>query len=108
MKKNRVGIVGGHDWEHVDISKAHGELMEELFGSGVKIDRIHDEMTITVEDGGYILPYVTRSKYTEAMHKIQDKHGLKQGHPQFLEWVFTCVGHSPIIVEDEEGAGENE
>jgi len=73
--------------EQVDLNAAHEELLSELFEE---------------RRAGK----VTRSSYTKAMHKVQDKYGLKQGHPQFLEWVFTCVGHSPIIVEDE-GAEAN-
>lgn len=77
--------------EHVDITQAHNELMEELFG--ISRDKRFD-------------PYkpIKRSVYTKAMKKVQDKHGLKQGHPDFMGWIFTCIGNSPIIIEDEEGA----
>jgi hypothetical protein len=51
---------------------------------------------------------ISRTDYTKAMHKVQDKYGLKQGHPQFLEWVFTCVGRSPVIIEDKEGDGAHD
>lgn len=71
--------------EKVDINQAHEELMIELFGS------VPEENALNI---------VTRSEYTRAMQKIQDKYGLKQGHPDFLGWVFTCVGHSPLIVEN--------
>lgn len=74
----------------VDILSAHRELIIELFG------REPDELSSES---------VTRTTYTEAMKKIQRRYGLEQGHPDFLEWVFTCVGRSPRIVEDEEPKG---
>jgi hypothetical protein len=81
--------------EHVDINKAHDELIEKLFC--VPANTI----------GSVVGLKISRSFYTKCMEAVQDKYGLKQGHPQFLEWVLTCVGRSPIIIEDEEGAGED-
>lgn len=82
--------------EKVDLQKVQDELKAEisieLFGTS---------------EGIIIINEVKRSTYTRAMEKVQNKYGLRQGHPQFLEWVFTCVGQSPIIIEDEEGAGED-
>lgn len=83
------------------LNEAYEAFMYELFGSTSK------ELT----DKG-VAPdelSVTKKSYTEAMHKVQDAYGLKQGHPLFMEWVFTLVGNSPIIVEnDEEGAEHDE
>lgn len=78
----------------VDINQAHEELLIELFGS------VPEDVAVLE---------VKRTDYTEAMKKVQDRHGLKQGHPDFLAWVFTCVGRSPMIIEDNsKGAGHNE
>lgn len=83
------------------INEAYEAFIYELFGSTKK----------ELDDKG-LTPSsmtVTRKQYTEAMHKIQDQYGLKQGHPNFMEWVFTLVGNSPTIIEDnEEGAGNDE
>lgn len=66
-----------------------------------------DELTkLSIPHNGFM--GVKRLDYTKAMEKVQKKYGLRQGHPQFLEWVFTCVGRSPMIIEDEEGAGSDE
>lgn len=72
--------------EKVDLNEAHNELMSELFEER--------------REGR-----VTRSAYTKALIKVQDKYGLKQGHPDFLGWIMTCIGNSPELVEDEEGGG---
>lgn len=77
-----------------DLGKVHDELLHEIFG---KIEGDIDVSTVCVR----------RGVYTKAMKKVQDKYGLRQGHPDFLEWVFTCVGRSPIIIEDKEGAEDN-
>lgn len=71
----------------VDINQAHEELMTELFG---KFYREKQEPLM-----------VERTTYTRAMETVQKKYGLRQGHPDFLAWVFTCVGRSPMIIEDE-------
>lgn len=79
----------------ISINDVYEEFLTELFS--------------TLE--GAINPYelqVSRSRYKDAMNKIQDKYGLRQGHPQFIEWIFTCVGRSPVIVDDKKGAEENE
>lgn len=82
---------------NVNISEAHEELMYRLFGSDITEV---DPTTLSV----------SRKKYDKKLKEVQKEYGLKQGHPQFMEWVFTCVGRSPIIVEDEdaEGAGTHE
>lgn len=77
----------------VDINQMYDELLHELFGD---IIGAVDVSTLMVR----------RSKYTEAMHKIQEKYGVKQGHKDFLPWILTCVGRSPKIVEDEGTEGE--
>ena len=87
----------------VDVKQAHGELLVELFGRPTIDDPKVDLQQLEVE----------HTKYVDAMHKVQDKYGLKQGHPDFLEWIFTCVGPSPIIVADTavtevRGADDNE
>ena len=77
--------------ERINTVQLHEELIYRLFGSNPESLQ------------------VSRSRYTEELKKIQDENGLKQGHPDFLEWVFTCVGRSPIIIDDEEkGAGHSE
>lgn len=77
------------------IEQAYKELMNELFGSEV------------YEEGTKVSDLrVKRSVYTVAMHKVQEKYGLKQGHPDFAGWVFTLISRSPNIIEDEEGEEE--
>jgi hypothetical protein len=90
----------------VDINQAHEELLTELFGTT-------DITTFDIIESKMKVKSVHRSAYTKAMEKVQKKYGLRQGHPDFLAWVFTCVGRSPMIIEDGEdrrveGAGENE
>lgn len=76
------------------INKAFEEFMIELFGS-VPEDIASQK--------------VNRSEYMEKMKKVQEKYGLKQGHPDFVGWLFTLIGRSPIIIEDDkEGASKNE
>jgi hypothetical protein len=78
----------------IDINVVYEEFLRELFGS-VPEDVSSQE--------------VKRSEYTKAMKAVQERHGLKQGHPDFVGWVFTLVGRSPMIIEDnEKGAGEDE
>ena len=79
------------------VTQAYEEFLIELFGS------VPEDVSTC---------QVTRSKYTETMKRVQEKYELEQGKPDFLEWIFTCVGRSPIIIEDtentNEGAGYNE
>jgi hypothetical protein len=77
----------------VDINQAYHDFMVLLFGEVPK-DVAQEQ--------------VTRARYTELMKQVQDDYGLRQGHPDFPAWVFTLVGRSPMIIEDEEGAGEHE
>ena len=44
---------------------------------------------------------VSREDYTKALHKVQDDFGLKQGHPEFISWVFALLGNSPQIEGEE-------
>lgn len=79
-------------FEQVDIGGVYEEFMVELFD----LPKSEWEANFPANRE------VARSRYTEVMKKVQDEHGLKQGHPQFMEWIFTCVGRSPIIVDDNE------
>ena len=79
-------------YEQVDISGVYEEFMVELFN----LPKTDWEANFPANRE------VTRSRYTKIMKQIQKDYGLKQGHPQFIEWIFTCVGRSPIIIEDDE------
>lgn len=73
------------------IQKAYDEFMIELFGEVPK-----DVSLMTV----------SRSGYTKAMQDVQTKYSIKQGDPDFIEWLFTLIGRSPMIIEDEETTEE--
>ena len=69
----------------MEITGAYEEFLTKLFG------RVPEDVS---------KEQVTRSRYTEVMKQVQEKHGLKQGHPLYMTWIFTLVGNSPIIVDD--------
>ena len=79
-------------FEQVDIGGVYDEFMVALYD--LPKSEIDKKEPSELE--------VTRSHYTKVMKQIQKDYGLKQGHPQFMEWIFTCVGRSPIIIEDDE------
>lgn len=70
----------------LNLAEIHQELLHELFG-----DTIPEGEAFTAN----------RTDYSNAMKKVQDKHGLKQGHPQFASWLMTMLMQSPTITEDE-------
>ena len=74
------------------VDRAYNEFMTRLFGYVPENPR-----TLTVD----------RETYTKVMQEIQEKYGLEQGHPDFLEWTLTLVGRSPRLTK-EKGAGTND
>jgi hypothetical protein len=67
------------------INTAYNEFMMRLFGRVPKVSQ--DEQ-------------VDRDKYTQEMLFIQNKYGLEQGDPDFLEWMLTLVGRSPALTSE--------
>jgi hypothetical protein len=66
------------------IKKAHDELMLKLYGTTIEDPRMGS---------------VYRDDYTKAMLEVQEKYGLEQGDPDFLEWMLTLVGRSPMLID---------
>lgn len=73
--------------KHVDnrVDLAYNEFMTRLFGSVPTVPQ--DEQ-------------VDRDKYTEEMVAVQERYGLHQGDPDFLEWMLTLVGRSPVLTSE--------
>lgn len=74
------------------VTTAYNELIKDLFG----------DSTVDVSTR-----MVTRKDYKTSMLKIQEKHGLEEGHPKFLEWTLTLAGRSPRFIDrtsDQKGA----
>lgn len=69
------------------LTEAHNEMMMELFGEVPK-----EPGTLQVD----------RDKYKESLHRVQNKYGLRQGDPDFLEWVLTALGRSPMLTSEGE------
>lgn len=72
------------------VTEAFNDFMMELFG---ELPKDVSEKTID------------RDRYTEAMKAIQEKYGLTQGHPQYLEFMLTLVGRSPQFTKGAEDDG---
>jgi hypothetical protein len=66
------------------IGRAYIELMTKLFGS---VPANPHERS------------VERDTYDTAMKDVQEQYGLEQGDPDFLEWVLTVVGRSPVLTQ---------
>jgi hypothetical protein len=66
------------------IGRAYSELMTKLFGS--------------VPINPHVCS-VERDVYETAMKEVQEQYGLTQGDPDFLEWVLTAVGRSPVLTD---------
>lgn len=64
------------------ITKAYNEFMTRLFGEVPQ-----DPGTLTVE----------KEHYTTEMMRVQKRYGLEHGDPDFLEWMLTLVGRSPML-----------
>lgn len=60
------------------------------------MDRLFTELPEDVK-----VKHVTRSHYTKALRDTEEQFGIGQGDADYLEWVLTLIGRSPIIVEDE-------
>ena len=68
------------------LASAYGDLMHALFG----------EIPIDIR-----LRNVSREHYTKALRQVEVEYDIKQGDEDYLEWVLTLLGRSPIINEDE-------
>lgn len=73
------------------VTRAYNAFMMRLFGHVPLTPGIHS---------------TDRETYTKTMQEIQEEYGLKQGEPDFLEWILTMLGRSPQIYENE-GAGKD-
>jgi hypothetical protein len=69
------------------VTKAYNEFMVRLFGT---IPSHPNEL------------FVDKEVYTKEMHTVQERYGLTQGTPDFLEWVLTLVGRSPVLTSEGE------
>jgi hypothetical protein len=75
------------------ITEAFNDFMQRLFGEVPA-----DPRRLSVD----------RTRYTETMLEVQKEYGLQQGDPDFLEWVLTLVGRSPVITEGREDYARSE
>lgn len=70
------------------LEKIHTEFMDNLSGS------------LLANDAGEAKS-VLRSVYVRELDKIQEKYGLREGHPDFMLWILLLLGRSPCIIDDE-------
>lgn len=79
--------------KRVNTARLHEEFLHKLFGDVIPVGDAYQ---------------ADREAYTRAMHEIQEKYGLKQGHPDFPAWLMTLLIHSPAIIGDSEERDDDE
>lgn len=67
------------------ISDAYETFMLALFGEVPKNPQEHT---------------VSRATYDEKMRAVQEDFNLKEGDPEFLEWIITLLARSPKFEQE--------